>query len=99
MKKIIAIALCVACMLTLLTSCGKKGKTLDEVKEAGVLVVATSPDFPPFENLEGEEIVGIEVELMELICKELGVELQLKSIAFDSVLPGVPIPMLPAVVL
>ena len=32
------------------------------------ITVATSPDFPPFENLENGEVVGIEVELLKLIC-------------------------------
>ena len=72
-----------------LTACGKKGKTLDEVKEAGKLVVATSPDFPPFESLEDGKVVGIEVEIMEIICERLGVELVLEEMNFDSVLPGV----------
>lgn len=89
MKKLICLILCLSCTVCMFTACGKKGKTLDEVKAAGKLVVATSPDFPPFENLEGGKVVGIEVELMQLICDELGVELELKSIAFESVLPGV----------
>ncbi len=89
MKKIIAIMLCVVMMLCALTSCAPAGKTLDQVKEAGKLVVATSPDFPPFENLEGGEVVGIEIDIMNLICEELGVELELVQIPFDSVLPGV----------
>jgi polar amino acid transport system substrate-binding protein len=89
MKKIIALIL-VAVMLTLtFTSCGAKGKTLAQVKEAGELVVATSPDFPPFESLEGDEVVGIEVEILKLICKELGVELKIEQMDFDSVLIGV----------
>ena len=89
MKKIIALIL-VAVMLTLtFTSCGVKGKTLAEVKEAGKLVVATSPDFPPFEEMEGDEVVGIEVEILKLICKELGVELVIETMDFDSVLIGV----------
>lgn len=89
MKKIICLVLCLAMTLCVFTSCGKKGKTLDEVKEAGQLVVATSPDFPPFENLENGEVVGIEVEIMKLICEELGVELVIEEMNFDSVLPGI----------
>lgn len=89
MKKIIALVLLVTLALFAFTSCGNKGKTLAEVKEAGKLVVATSPDFPPFENLEGENIVGIEVDILKLICEELGVELELQNVLFDSVLPGV----------
>ena len=89
MKKLIALTLCICLALCALTACGPKGKTLEEVKAAGELVIATSPDFPPFENLEDGEVVGIEVEIMKLICKELGVTMTLKEIKFDSVLPGV----------
>ena len=89
MKKIIALILCLATIMCLFTACGPKGKTLAEVREAGKLVVATSPDFPPFENLEGGKVVGIEVEIMEIICEKLGVEFVLEQINFDAVLTGV----------
>lgn len=89
MKKIIALLLAALMIVCMFASCGAKGKTLAQVKEAGKLVVATSPDFPPFENLEGGKVVGIEVEIMELICKELGVELVIEQINFDAVLTGV----------
>ena len=82
MKKILSLILCAALCFTLalsLTSCGYDGK----------LVVATSPDFPPFENLVDGEVVGIEVEIMEKICDELNYELVFEQIIFDSVLPGI----------
>lgn len=92
MKKLLsftlAAILAIVCVLSF-ASCGKKGKTLAEVKAAGELVVATSPDFPPFENLEGEEVVGIEVDILKKICEKLGVTLTLKQMDFESVLPGV----------
>ena len=89
MKKLLALILCFVLAIMALTSCGTNGKTLAEVKEAGKLVVATSPDFPPFENLEGGKVVGIEVDIMQKICDELGVEFVIEQIAFDSVLTGV----------
>ena len=91
MKKIIALIL-VAVMLTLtFTSCGVKGKTLAEVKEAGKLVIATSPDFPPFEFYDEEtnKVVGIEIDIMKLICEKIGVELVIETMDFDSVLVGI----------
>jgi polar amino acid transport system substrate-binding protein len=89
LKKILALSLALILTVGCLTACGAKGPTLAEVQESGKLIVATSPDFPPFENLEGGEVVGIEVELMEMICAELGVELVLEQINFDAVLTGV----------
>ena len=82
MKKILSLILCLALCFTFalsLTSCGYDGK----------LVVATSPDFPPFESLEDGKVVGIEVDIMKEICEELNYELVFEQIAFDSVITGV----------
>lgn len=89
MKKIICTIMAIMLLCGCLTACGAKGPSLADVKKAGKLVVATSPDFPPFENLEGGEVVGIEVEIMEKICAELGIEFELEQINFDAVLTGV----------
>lgn len=89
MKKILALVLCALMIVCVFTACGAKGKTLAEVKEAGKLVVATSPDFPPFESIEGGQVVGIEVDILNLICDELGIELEIVQMDFDSVLLGV----------
>ncbi len=88
MKKILALVL-VLVMCLALAACGAKGPSLADVQKAGKLTVATSPDFPPFENLEGGEVVGIEVEIMDIICQELGIDFELEQINFDAVLTGV----------
>ena len=89
MKKIIAFLMAALMLSLCLAGCGAKGKTLADVQEAGKIVIATSPDFPPFESLEGGQVVGIEIDIMELICKELGVQLEVVQMDFDSVLLGV----------
>ncbi|MBE6692096.1 MAG: amino acid ABC transporter substrate-binding protein [Ruminococcaceae bacterium] len=89
MKKILALLLTVVLLATCLVGCGTKGATLDDVKKAGKITIATSPDFPPFESLENGEVVGIEVEIMKLIAKDLGVECEFVQMDFDSVLIGI----------
>jgi len=90
MKKIIALVLALVMVAACLTACGgAKGATLKNVQKAGKLVIATSPDFPPFESLEGNEVVGIEVDIMNLICDKLGVEAEFVQMDFDSVLIGI----------
>lgn len=69
------------------TVCGDKKD--DETPAKKTLKVATSPDFPPFENLVAGEIVGIEVEIMQIIADELGYEIEFEQILFDAVIPGV----------
>lgn len=89
MKKIIVFALIMALCLALV-ACGSSGKTLAGVQKAGKLVIATSPDFPPFEELQADgSVTGIEIDIMELICAELDVELEIQQMNFDSVLPGI----------
>lgn len=87
-KKMIVLALA-AVLCIALAACGSSGKTVADIQKAGKLVVATSPDFPPFEYLENGQVVGIEAELMQMIADELGVELVIEEMDFDSVLPGV----------
>lgn len=88
--KLFAVALAVLLLAFSLVSCGSSGKTLADVKKAGQLVIATSPDFPPFESLDGSgAVTGIEIDILELICKDLGVTLKIEQMNFDSVLPGI----------
>lgn len=89
LKKILALSLVLVMVLSL-CACGSKKLTVESVQKAGKLTIGTSPDFPPFESLNTEgKVEGIEIEIMELICKELGVSLEIKQMDFDSVLPGV----------
>lgn len=88
LAKIVSLILVVA-MCIVLASCGATPKTVDDIKSSGKLVIATSPDFPPFENIEGGEAVGIEIEIAKLLAKELNVELVIEQMDFDSVLPGI----------
>ncbi len=88
-KKITALVLVLVLAAVCMTGCSPKGKTLAQVKSAGKLVMATSPDFPPFESLENGKVVGIEVDIMELVAESLGVTLEIQQVDFESVLPGV----------
>ena len=90
-KKIVAMVLIFTLAAACLTGCGgSKEVTVASIQKAGKLDIATSPAFPPFESLTADgSVEGIEIEIMELICKELCVELEIKQMDFDSVLPGV----------
>lgn len=90
MKKYIALLLAVMMLAVALTGCSTKGSPLSKIQKAGKLVIATSPDFPPFESLSGNGAVeGIEIEVLNMICQELGVTLDIQQMDFDAVLPGV----------
>ena len=95
--KVLALALAAALACMSLTACGGSsgsdnsgsGDAAAENGESKTIVVATSPDFPPFESLENNEIVGIEVDIMDLIAQDLGMAVKYEQMDFDSVIPGV----------
>lgn len=91
MKKLLCIALSMLLIVAALSACGStKGAPLAKIQKAGKLTIATSPDFPPFESLNGDgKVEGIEIDLLEKICSELGVQLDIQQMDFDAVLPGV----------
>lgn len=100
LKKLIALGL-VAVLATGLSGCGQKkdsasgnsDKTkLEQIKEAKKLVVGTSPDYPPFEFVISDDgkskAVGADVELAKKIADKLGIELELKTMDFDALIPA-----------
>lgn len=62
--------------LLFITGCGKDEDTLIMVTEAG---------FAPYEYYENGEIVGVDIEIANEIANALGKKLEIKDIAFDSI--------------
>lgn len=94
--KLTAFALALVMALGLLAGCGSSNSdTNSDANTSGddaaktKLAVATSPDFPPFESLEGGEVVGIEVDILNKVAEKMGMELDIQQMDFDSVIPGV----------
>lgn len=71
----------------------KAEKTLlGEIKDRGTLVLGTSADYPPYEfkvSLDGKEtIVGFDIDIAKEVAKDLGVELEIRDMEFDSLVPA-----------
>jgi polar amino acid transport system substrate-binding protein len=63
--------------------------TLAEIKARGKLIIGTEPTFPPFEYVnEKNEIVGFDIDIAKKIAEELGVELEIQNLPFDSLIPA-----------
>lgn len=89
MKKLISVALVLACAVTM-TACGsKKEGSGDKGEDKKTLVMATNAEFPPYEFYEGDKIVGIDAEFAEAIAEKLGMELEIEDMAFDSIISAV----------
>lgn len=57
--------------------------------EDGKLIVATSPDYPPFENLVNGEMEGFEIDLANALGEKLGVDVEFKQLQFDAIVTAV----------
>ena len=87
MKKFFAIALSLVMVLGLLTSCGGGSKQM--TVEEGTLIMATNAEFPPYEFIENNEVVGIDAEIAAAIAEKLGLKLKIENMEFDSIISSV----------
>ncbi len=68
---------------------GTKPYQKKDVKRSGTLVVATNAEFPPYEYVDNGNIVGIDMDIMQAICDEIGMELKVENMKFDSIIAAV----------
>ena len=94
MKKFIAMLL-VLTMALALAACGAKAPEAPAADsalptvEAGKLIMATNAAFPPYEYIEGNEVVGIDAEIAAAIAEKLGLELVISDMEFDAIIESV----------
>lgn len=102
MKKITGLVMTLVALFTLAACGGGNDKTSDSssnaksedqlaaIKKAGVLKVATSADYAPFEfhtMVDGKDkIVGADIDLVNEVAKELGVKAEVSDMSFNTVL-------------
>lgn len=86
MKKLVSALLIMAMGVTMLTGCGKSSNL---TVEKGKLIMGTNAEFPPYEYHEGDQIVGIDAEIAAAIAEEMGLELVIEDMAFDSIIGAV----------
>ncbi|MDA3732229.1 basic amino acid ABC transporter substrate-binding protein [Niameybacter massiliensis] len=76
--KISAVILAGVLSLGTFVGCGKQ--------DSNVIVMGTNPTFPPFEDIQGDEIVGFDVEISKLVAEKLGKELKIEDMEFGQLL-------------
>ena len=87
MKKLFALVLAIAMMMTCSLAMADR---LADIQAAGKLVVATSPDWPPYEYIDDEgNVTGTDVLMAQWMAEQLGVELEIQQMAFDACLAAV----------
>ena len=58
-------------------------------RSKGQIVMATNAQFPPYELIDNNKIVGYDVDMMQAVCDKLGYELKIDDIDFDSIIPSI----------
>ena len=94
MKKFLSLALAIVMILStlLLSGCTNKAVKKNNVKaiqKSGKLTVFTEAGFAPYEFDHNGEIVGVDVKIMEAVAEKLGVELEITSVGFDTIVTAV----------
>jgi len=77
MKKLIALIAALVMVLSMTTAM------------AETIIVATNPEYPPFEYVEGEDIVGYDIDMIEAIDEKAGFEVEYETMNFDAVIAAV----------
>ena len=77
MKKLLALVLTLAMTLSFTAAL------------ADTLTMATNASFPPYEYYEGEEVVGIDVDICAAIAEKLGMEFEVADMDFDAIIGAV----------
>ena len=60
----------------------------ENIKSSKILKLGTNATFPPFEYLEGKDIVGFDISVGERIAKDKGMQLEVVNMDFDSLIPA-----------
>ncbi|WP_179953291.1 basic amino acid ABC transporter substrate-binding protein [Desulfobotulus mexicanus] len=61
-----------------------------QIQSSGFFTVGTSPDYPPFESIDDNgNIVGFDIDLIRAVAAEMGLEVRLRGMGFDSILIAV----------
>lgn len=55
----------------------------------GTMVMATNAEFPPYESMSGEDVVGFDADMMKAVCDILGKDLKIDNMEFDSIIAAV----------
>ena len=83
-SKILPVALSFGLVVSL-AGCAQQSGLKDKTK----LIVSTNATFEPFEYMDNNQVVGIDVDISQKIADDLGATLQINNMNFDSIIPAV----------
>jgi ABC-type amino acid transport substrate-binding protein len=81
---IVILALVAAGVLVWLGQQRPPDRYLEDIRARGSLRVGIDPTYPPFESVRDGQVVGYDVNLAKTIAGDLGVRLEVKALALDT---------------
>ncbi len=81
-------AACTSVLSDETSGAANNGTAADETAPK-TLVMATDATFPPYEYAENSAFIGIDVEIAQKIAEKLGLQLQIKNMAFTDIISAV----------
>lgn len=85
LKNILIVLVIGIVLVALVAVVNKNGKN-EISEEVEKIIMVTEAGFAPYEFYEGEEIVGVDVEIAKKIAEKTGKELEIKDTDFDSII-------------
>lgn len=68
----------------------KQGPVMQKIKESGKIVVGTASGYPPYEFIDASKadktVIGIDMEIAQVLADKLGVKLEVQDMNFQSLL-------------
>lgn len=68
---------------------GKKDQDKEAKNKQDTIIVGTEAGFAPYEYMEGDQVVGIDMDIAQAIADALGKKLEIKNMDFDGALLAV----------
>jgi polar amino acid transport system substrate-binding protein len=84
----LATGLLALCVLFILPAGNAAANALDRIKKAGVVKIANSGVYPPFEFKEDGKLVGFDIDLSNLIARKMGVKADISVVDFKGLIPA-----------
>lgn len=85
-------ALAVALLATVAAGCGSdQGETVGggvELVKADQLTVCTHLPYPPFQFSRGDQVIGFDIDLVDLVADDLGVDQEILNTPFEGIETG-----------
>ena len=90
MKKLLSIILSITMLLSMGTVAFAEETTTSGAREVeGIIKVGVNAEFPPFEYMENDKMLGFDIDLMNYIAARIGYGVEFVNMPFDKLIPAV----------